>query len=255
MKHGRILLNNEITQVQVNNDYQAVLPDGNLIEEGDAHWLPPCDGKIFVLGLNYADHASELAFSAPTEPLVFLKGPNTLIGHNQETVRPANVDYMHYECELVAVIGKTAKNVSQADAMEYIGGYTLGNDYAIRDYLENYYRPNLRVKSRDTCTPVGPFILDAKAISDPHNLALKTYINGELKQSGSTKDMIFNIPYLVEYLSGIMTLSAGDMIFTGTPEGLADVKPGDEVIVEVEGVGQLRNTIISEEDYLNKQAK
>jgi len=255
MKHGRILLNNEITQVQVNNDYQAVLPDGNLIEEGDAHWLPPCDGKIFVLGLNYADHASELAFSAPTEPLVFLKGPNTLIGHNQETVRPANVDYMHYECELVAVIGKTAKNVSQADSMEYIGGYTLGNDYAIRDYLENYYRPNLRVKSRDTCTPVGPFILDAKAISDPHNLALKTYINGELKQSGSTKDMIFNIPYLVEYLSGIMTLSAGDMIFTGTPEGLADVKPGDEVIVEVEGVGQLRNTIISEEDYLNKQAK
>jgi 5-oxopent-3-ene-1,2,5-tricarboxylate decarboxylase/2-hydroxyhepta-2,4-diene-1,7-dioate isomerase len=255
MKHGRILLNNEITQVQVNNDYQAVLPNGNLIEEGDAHWLPPCDGKIFVLGLNYADHASELAFSAPTEPLVFLKGPNTLIGHNQETVRPANVDYMHYECELVAVIGKTAKNVSQADAMEYIGGYTLGNDYAIRDYLENYYRPNLRVKSRDTCTPVGPFILDAKAISDPHNLALKTYINGELKQSGSTKDMIFNIPYLVEYLSGIMTLSAGDMIFTGTPEGLADVKPGDEVIVEVEGVGQLRNTIISEEDYLNKQAK
>ena len=255
MKHGRILLNNEITQVQVNSDYQAVLPDGNLIEEGDAHWLPPCDGKIFVLGLNYADHASELAFSAPTEPLVFLKGPNTLIGHNQETVRPANVDYMHYECELVAVIGKTAKNVSQADAMEYIGGYTLGNDYAIRDYLENYYRPNLRVKSRDTCTPVGPFILDAKAISDPHNLALKTYINGELKQSGSTKDMIFNIPYLVEYLSGIMTLSAGDMIFTGTPEGLADVKPGDEVIVEVEGVGQLRNTIISEEDYLNKQAK
>lgn len=255
MKLGRILLNNEVTQVKVNNDYQAILADGSVIEEADAHWLPPCDGKIFVLGLNYADHASELAFSAPTEPLVFLKGPNTLIGHNQETVRPDNVDYMHYECELVAVIGKTAKNVSQEDAMDYIGGYTLGNDYAIRDYLENYYRPNLRVKSRDTCTPVGPFILDAKAISDPHNLALKTYINGELKQSGSTKDMIFNIPYLVEYLSGIMTLSAGDMIFTGTPEGLADVKPGDEVIVEVEGVGQLRNTIISEQDYLNKQTK
>jgi len=255
MKLGRILLNNEVTQVKVNNDYQAILPDGSLIEEADAHWLPPCDGKIFVLGLNYADHASELAFSAPTEPLVFLKGPNTLIGHNQETVRPDNVAYMHYECELVAVIGKTAKNVSQADAMDYIGGYTLGNDYAIRDYLENYYRPNLRVKSRDTCTPIGPFIIDAKDVSDPHNLALKTYINGELKQSGSTKDMIFNIPYLVEYLSGIMTLSAGDMIFTGTPEGLADVKPSDEIIIEVEGVGQLRNTIISEQDYLNKQAK
>jgi len=250
MKRARILHNGQQTDVTVNDDHQAVLADGTVINENDAHWLPPCDGKIFVLGLNYADHASELAFSAPEEPLVFLKGPNTLIGHNQKTYRPDNVDYMHYEAELVAIIGKTAKNVSREDAMDYIGGYTVGNDYAIRDYLENYYRPNLRVKSRDTCTPVGPFIIDADEVGDPGNLELKAYINGELKQHGNTKDMIFDIPFLVEYLSAIMTLQPGDMIFTGTPEGLADVKPGDEVVIEVEKVGRLTNTIITEDEYV-----
>ncbi|OPX56436.1 5-carboxy-2-oxohept-3-enedioate decarboxylase HpaG2 subunit [Oceanospirillum multiglobuliferum] len=250
MKRARILFNGELTAVTVNDNNDAVLNDGTVIAEAEANWQPPCDGKIFVLGLNYADHAAELAFKAPEEPLVFLKGPNTLLGHRKNTYRPDGVDYMHYECELVAIIGKTAKNVSREEAMDYIGGYTVGNDYAIRDYLENYYRPNLRVKSRDTCTPVGPYIVDAKDVADPHNLALKTYINGELKQSGNTSDLVFDIPYLVEYLSAIMTLEPGDMIFTGTPEGLADVKPGDEIVTEVEGVGRLVNTIISETDYL-----
>lgn len=250
MKRARILQNGQPTQVTVNDNNDAVLQDGTVIAEADAQWLPPCDGKIFVLGLNYADHAAELAFKAPEEPLVFLKAPNSLQGHNKNTYRPDNVDYMHYECELVAVIGKTAKNVSREQAMDYIGGYTIGNDYAIRDYLENYYRPNLRVKSRDTCTPVGPYIVDAAEVADPHNLTLRTYVNGELKQEGNTNDLVFDIPFLVEYLSAIMTLEPGDMIFTGTPEGLADVKPGDKVVTEVEGVGRLTNHIISESQYL-----
>jgi 5-oxopent-3-ene-1,2,5-tricarboxylate decarboxylase/2-hydroxyhepta-2,4-diene-1,7-dioate isomerase len=250
MKRARILVDDQLTDVTVNDSHNAVLADGTVIAETEANWQPPCTGKMFVLGLNYADHAAELAFKAPEEPLVFLKAPNTLLGHRQNTYRPDQVDYMHYECELVAVIGKTAKNVSRAEAMDYIGGYTVGNDYAIRDYLENYYRPNLRVKSRDTCTPLGPYIIDAADVADPHNLALRTYINGELKQEGSTKDMVFNIPFLVEYLSAIMTLEPGDMIFTGTPEGLADVQPGDEIVTEVERVGRLVNYIINESQYL-----
>ena len=108
---------------------------------------------LFALGLNYADHASELAFTPPTEPLVFIKAPNTFNGDNQTSVRPDNVEYMHYEAELVVVIGKTARKVSEAEAMDFVAGYTVCNDYAIRDYLENYYRPNLRVKSRDGLTP------------------------------------------------------------------------------------------------------
>ncbi len=250
MKKARILIDDNILNVTVNQDNQAVTKEGDVLTEDGFTWLPPCEGKAFVLAINYADHAAELSFNAPEEPLVFLKSSNTLIGHNQKTYQPDNIDYMHYECELVVVIGKEAKNISLEDAMDYVGGYTVGNDYAIRDYLENYYRPNLRVKSRDTCTPIGPYIIDASEVPDPHNLMMRTYINGELKQEGSTKDLIFNVPYLVSYLSNIMTLSPGDMIFTGTPEGLAHVKPGDEVIVEVEGVGVLNNTIISETEYV-----
>lgn len=202
---------------------------------------------LFALGLNYADHASELDFKPPTEPLVFIKAPNTFNGDNQTSVRPDNVEYMHYEAELVVVIGKTARKVSEAEAMDYVAGYTVCNDYAIRDYLENYYRPNLRVKSRDGLTPISPNIVPKAAIPDPHNLTLRTFVNGELRQEGTTADLIFSIPFLIAYLSEFMTLQPGDMIATGTPKGLADVRPGDEVVVEVEGVGRLVNRIVSEE--------
>ena len=202
---------------------------------------------LFALGLNYADHASELDFKPPTEPLVFIKAPNTFNGDNQTSVRPDNVEYMHYEAELVVVIGKTARKVSEAEAMDYVAGYTVCNDYAIRDYLENYYRPNLRVKSRDGLTPISPNIVPKAAIPEPHNLTLRTFVNGELRQQGTTADLIFSIPFLIAYLSEFMTLQPGDMIATGTPKGLADVRPGDEVVVEVEGVGRLVNRIVSEE--------
>lgn len=249
MRHARIRHQGQIISVTVDEQLRVSLPDGSQREEQDVEWLPPAEGTIFALGLNYADHASELAFSAPEEPLVFLKAPNTLTGHRQVSVRPDNVEYMHYEAELVAVIGKTARNVAREQAMDYVAGYTLCNDYAIRDYLENYYRPNLRVKSRDTLTPIGPYIVDRDDVPDPHNLALSTYVNGELRQRGSTADMIFDIPFLIAYLSEFMTLQPGDMIATGTPKGLADVRPGDEVVVEIEGIGRLVNQIISEKSY------
>ena len=111
---------------------------------------------MLALGLNYADHAKELAFKAPEEPLAFVKGEASLIGHRAHTVRPHGVAFMHYECELAVVIGRSAKKVKKADALDFVVGYTVANDYAIRDYLENWYRPNLKVKNRDTCTPIGP---------------------------------------------------------------------------------------------------
>ena len=168
MKHARIRHHGQIVNVQVDDQLRVTLPNGEVLQEREVEWLPPAQGTVFALGLNYADHASELEFKAPEEPLVFLKAPNTLTGHRQVSVRPAGVEYMHYEAELVAVIGKTARNVSRERAMEYVAGYTLCNDYAIRDYLENYYRPNLRVKSRDTLTPIGPYIVDRDDVADPH---------------------------------------------------------------------------------------
>jgi 5-oxopent-3-ene-1,2,5-tricarboxylate decarboxylase / 2-hydroxyhepta-2,4-diene-1,7-dioate isomerase len=228
------------------------LNDGRLVEEQDVVWLPPIEPRtIFALGLNYADHAKELAFKAPDEPLVFLKGPQSVCGHLGHTRRPNGVKFMHYECELAVVIGKTARKVKAAEAYDYVAGYTVANDYAIRDYLENYYRPNLRVKGRDSATPLGPWLVDAADIADPMNLPLRTLLNGKVTQEGNTRDMIFDIPALIVYLSEFMTLSPGDIILTGTPEGLANVQVGDEVVTEIEGIGSLKNTIVGEPEEVH----
>jgi len=184
---------------------------------------------------------------------VFLKGANTLTGHKQNAYRPDNIEFQHYECELVAVIGKAGKNISREDAMEHIQGYTVCNDFAIRDFLENYYRPNLRVKSRDSLCPIGPWIIDREDVGDISNLALTTHVNGELTQSGTTADMIFDLPFLIEYLSEIMTLQPGDMIATGTPKGLKDMQPGDVVVCEIEKVGALQTHIVSEQQFYGDQ--
>jgi 5-oxopent-3-ene-1,2,5-tricarboxylate decarboxylase/2-hydroxyhepta-2,4-diene-1,7-dioate isomerase len=223
------------------------LADGRVVGEESVVWLPPFEvGTIIALGLNYADHAKELAFSAQDEPLVFLKGPGALIGHLGQTRRPADASFMHYECELAVVIGAQARNVARADAMRHVAGYTVANDYAIRDYLENWYRPNMRTKNRDGCTVLGPWLVDAADVPEPGNLALRTRINGQVTQSGNTRDLVFDIPYLIEYLSGFMTLSAGDVILTGTPEGVINVNPGDEVVCEIDGVGRLVNKIVGD---------
>ena len=254
MKRAQVNIDNRIQQVVVNDDYSVVDANGRTWQEDEITWLPPRHGTVFALGLNYVDHAAELAFKAPEEPLLFLKTPNTFTGHRQRSYRPDNVEYMHYEAELVAVIGKTARRIRRRDAMDYVGGYTLCNDYAVRDYLENYYRPNLRVKCRDSLSPLGPYIIDRDDIDDPHDLKLSTRVNGELRQEGTTRDMVFNIPFLIEYLSAFMTLQPGDMISTGTPKGLSDVQPGDEVVIEVEQVGRLINYVISEQEYFDERA-
>ena len=220
------------------------LTDGRTFAEDEVVWLPPLEcGTIIALGLNYAAHAKELTLGAQEEPLVFLKGPGTLVGHRGVTRRPAGVEFMHYECELAVVIGRTARGVRRAEAMAHVAGYCIANDYAIRDYLENWYRPNLRVKNRDGATVLGPWLVDAADIPDPGNLTLRTYVNGELTQQGNTRDLITGVPALIEYLSSFMTLAAGDVILTGTPEGVRNVAVGDEVVCEIEGLGRLRNTI------------
>lgn len=230
------------------------LADGRVVAEDAVVWLPPLEvGTIIALGLNYADHlkelSGELTITEKDEPLVFLKGPGAIIGHNGQTRRPADATYMHYECELAVVIGKTARNVKKADAMQHVAGYTVCNDYAIRDYLENWYRPNLRVKNRDTCTVLGPWFVDAADIPNPHDLKLRTLVNGEVVQQGHTGNMVNDIGDLIEYLSSFMTLEAGDIILTGTPEGVVNVNAGDEVVTEIDGIGRLVNTIVGDEVF------
>lgn len=248
MKHARVLVDGKVRRA-TEREGRLLLEDGRLMDEDTVTWLPPVappanrPRTILALGLNYADHASELAFKAPEEPLAFLKGENTLNGHRGLTRRPAGVQFMHYECELTVVIGRIAKHVRRDDAYDFIAGYTVANDYAVRDYLENWYRPNLRVKNRDGATPLGPWLVDASDVADPMALPLRTTVNGKLTQQGNTRDMIFDIPFLIEYFTSFMTLQPGDLILTGTPDGVVDCRPGDVVVTEIEGIGALMNTI------------
>jgi 5-oxopent-3-ene-1,2,5-tricarboxylate decarboxylase/2-hydroxyhepta-2,4-diene-1,7-dioate isomerase len=248
MKRARVV-HLGVTQDATERDGQLLLDDGRLLAFDAVTWLPPLaplpqPRTILALGLNYADHAKELEFKAPEEPLVFLKGENALTGHRQFTRRPANVQFMHYECELTVVVGKMARHVKRDDAYGFIAGYTVANDYAVRDYLENWYRPNLRVKNRDGATPLGPWLVEARDVPNPMALALQTTVNGQKTQSGNTRDMIFDVPFLIEYFSSFMTLRPGDLILTGTPDGVVDCRPGDVVVTEIEGLGALMNTII-----------
>ncbi len=249
MKYARVIHQGRMQDAQ-ESEGMLLLEDGQRVAPEAVRWLPPlapvCQARtILCLGLNYADHAKELAFKPPSEPLAFLKGQSSLIGHREHTHRPPNVKFMHYECELAVVIGRTAKSVKQADAYDFVQGYTVANDYAIRDYLENWYRPNLRVKGRPTCTPLGPWLVDVKDIADPMQLKLQTSVNGQITQRGNTRDMIFSIPALIEYFSSFMTLQAGDLILTGTPDGVVDCQAGDQIECSIEGIGTLHNTIES----------
>lgn len=247
MKHARVAYDGALHDA-TECDGRLRLADGRFVAFDAVTWLPPLapvpwPRTILALGLNYADHARELAFKAPDEPLAFLKGEGSLIGHRAHTTRPADVEFMHYECELAVVIGRRAKRVRREQAYDFVAGYTVANDYAVRDYLENWYRPNLRVKNRDTGTPLGPWRVDAADVPAPMNLALQTTVNGQVTQRGSTRDMIFGVPQLIEYFSSFMTLNPGDLILTGTPDGVVDCRPGDVVVTAIEGLGALANTI------------
>ena len=254
MKHARIAWAGAVHEaVEADGQLELLTPafKGRRVGFDDVVWLPPLapmpahrPRTVLALGLNYADHARELAFKPPEEPLAFAKGAASLIGHRAFTVRPDGVQNMHYECELAVVIGREAKNVKKADAYDHVAGYTVANDFAIRDYLENWYRPNLRVKNRDTCTPIGPWLVDAADVPDPMNLRLTTTVNGQLTQQGSTADMVFDVPTLIEYFSSFMTLYPGDLILTGTPDGVVDCPVGAVVVCEIEGLGALQTTMV-----------
>lgn len=230
------------------DDSMLLLPDGSTVPVDQAQWLPPVTPgcATYALGLNYADHNKELGFAPKLEkPLIFMKGGNCFVGHKGDTPRPADGNQMHPECELVAIIGKPARHVVEEEALSFVSGYTVANDYAIREYLENYYRPNARVKNRDSTTPIGPWIVDAADVADPQALAIITMVNGAVVQQGTTADMILSVAGLVSYLSAATTLMPGDMILTGTPHGVHFCNVGDEVVCEISGIGRLVNHLVA----------
>lgn len=211
----------------------------------DVVFLPPVVPHTMIgLALNYADHAAELEIAEPEEPALFFKPLNTLIGHRGQVVYPNGVDYMHYENELAVVIGQRCRNVSERHALDMVRGYTIANELTIRDFVHNFYRPPVKAKGWDTFCPLGPYLVEGE-IEDPHALGLRTYVNGELRQRGNTRDLIRSIPELIAYITTFMTLEAGDILLTGTPKGVSHIYPGDQMRLEIDGIGALENPVVA----------
>ena len=203
--------------------------------------LAPCiPTKIIAVGLNYEDHAKEMNRTPPENPMLFMKPSTAVIAHQEEIKYPAHMSSrVDYEGELGVVVGKRAHMVEREQALEYVFGYTCINDVTARD-LQAKDIQFTRGKGFDTFAPFGPFI---ETEVDPADLRIKTFLNGELKQNSSTKNLIFSVPELVSFISKVMTLLPGDVIATGTPSGVSPMRPEDVVEVEIEGIGRLKNRI------------
>lgn len=202
--------------------------------------LSPCTpSKIICVGLNYRDHAEETNTPLPMSPVVFLKPPSSVIGPLDDIVYPKMSGRVDYEAELAVVIKKKAKDIPISDAMDYVLGFTCANDVTARDLQPSDGQWTI-AKSFDTFLPLGPVITDEVDVS---NLRMQSRLNGRVMQDSNTGNLVFKVDYLISFLSGIMTLCPGDVIITGTPAGIAPMKPGDVIEVEIENIGVLKNTV------------
>lgn len=202
--------------------------------------LAPCVPKqIICVGLNYTEHAKEINMEVPSEPVLFTKAAHTVIGPEEDIIYPPQTKKLFYEAELGVVIKRKMRNISPEEAHKYILGYTCANDVTARD-LQLKEGQWLRSKSFDTFCPLGPWL---ETQLNPEDLAIKLYLNGELKQDARTSDMVYNPYEIISYISQSMTLDAGDLVLTGTPFGNGEMQVGDEVVVEIEGIGKLHNTV------------
>ncbi|MBO8175273.1 MAG: fumarylacetoacetate hydrolase family protein [Thermococcus sp.] len=208
--------------------------------------------KIICLGRNYAEHAKELGHEVPKEPVIFLKPPSALIGPNQTIILPKKSREVHHEVELAVIIGKRGKNIPRERAMDYVLGYTILLDITARDLQWEAKRKGLPwtvAKGFDTFAPIGPRIVDKREL-DPNDLEIGLKVNGEVRQLSRTSKMIFKIPEIIEYISSIMTLEKGDIIATGTPEGVGPLRHDDIVEAWIEGIGVLKENVLAERSIL-----
>jgi acylpyruvate hydrolase len=214
-------------------------------------YAPPvqCPGKIVCVGLNYAEHIAESRTAKPDKIVLFAKFASCLVGHGDPVVHPAITSQLDYEGELAVVIGERARNVTVADALGYVGGYTIINDVSARD-LQGSEPQWIRGKALDTFAPLGPVVLDAAAAPPVGELRIRTRVNGDVRQDASCSDMITGVPELIAYISEAITLEPGDIIATGTPSGVAMgmtpppwLVPGDTVSIEISGIGELVNPV------------
>jgi 2-keto-4-pentenoate hydratase/2-oxohepta-3-ene-1,7-dioic acid hydratase in catechol pathway len=229
---------------------------GLFYREGEAKRLAPVPrpGKVICLGLNYRDHAAESGVAVPNEPVVFAKFANAVIGPEAPILLPATSEEVDWEAELVFVIGRGGRHISETEALSHVAGYTCGHDVSARDYqLRRGGGQWLMGKTFDTFAPIGPALVTADAVPDPHNLRIRCLVNGETVQDSNTSQMVFSVPQTIAYLSHILTLEPGDLVFTGTPPGVGFarkpprfLKGGDVAEIIIDGLGTLRNPVVAE---------
>ena len=240
-EYRRILLDGSAVQVVRHQDV-LVAADGREVGVDDAQHLPPTEpSKIIAVHLNYDSRTREFMTRLPAAPTYFHKPVTALNGHKGAVVRPQGCRWLNYEGEIVIVIGRTCRNVSPDEAGDYIAGYTIGNDFGLHDFRDTDAGSMLRVKGSDTLAPVGPGLVTDW---DFRGKTLRTLVNGEVKQEGSTDEMEWDMHYLVADIARTITLSPGDLLFSGTPANSRPVQPGDVVEVEVEGLGTLSNHVV-----------
>jgi 2-keto-4-pentenoate hydratase/2-oxohepta-3-ene-1,7-dioic acid hydratase in catechol pathway len=223
--------------------YVGMQPTDEVVELADARLLSPVlpRSKVVGIGRNYAAHAAELGHDLPEEPLMFLKPNTSVVGPGDPVFYPRQTQELHFEGELAVVIGRICRDVPQEKVDDVIWGYTVGNDVTARD-LQRSDVQFTRAKGFDSFCPLGPWIETELDVSD---VRVQTWLNGDLKQDGTTKDMIFGVPELIAHVSSVMTLLPGDVILTGTPEGVGPMDVGDEVEVGIQGIGNLTNRVVN----------
>jgi 5-oxopent-3-ene-1,2,5-tricarboxylate decarboxylase/2-hydroxyhepta-2,4-diene-1,7-dioate isomerase len=240
-EYRRILLDGNPTQV-VLDVTDLVAADGRRVVADDAIHLPPVrPTKIVCVHLNYRSRVEEFMARLPDAPTYFHKPISSLNGHRGAVVRPERCQWLNYEGEIAIVIGRTCRNVSAADAGDYIAGYTVANDYGLHDFRDTDAGSMLRVKGSDTLCPVGPGLVTDW---DFHSKRITTTVNGEIVQDGNTDEMEWDMHYLVADIARTITLEPGDLLLSGTPANSRPVQPGDVVAVEVEGLGRLENHVV-----------
>jgi 5-oxopent-3-ene-1,2,5-tricarboxylate decarboxylase / 2-hydroxyhepta-2,4-diene-1,7-dioate isomerase len=234
-------------------DGEAIeLDDGRVLAAAEVRYLSPVEpSKIVATHLTYRSRAEEYGMERlPSVPSYFLKPPSSVSAHRAPVARPPGCRFLNYEGEIAVVIGERCRGASEGEALRYVGGYTVANDWGVHDFRHADRGSMLRVKGQDGFCPLGPVLVDADDV-DPADLTIRTYVNGELVQEGHTgRDLLFSFAYQIADLSRLITLEPGDVLLTGTPANSRPVEPGDVVAVEVDGIGRLENTVVELEAEL-----
>jgi 5-oxopent-3-ene-1,2,5-tricarboxylate decarboxylase/2-hydroxyhepta-2,4-diene-1,7-dioate isomerase len=251
VRHARIEHDGRAVEGELDGD--AVRAGGLELKIDEVRrWLPPVEpGKILATHLTYRSRAEEYRMAQlPRTPSYFMKPPSSLSAHREPVVRPKGCRFLNYEGEIAVVIGRRCRGASMDDALDYVRGYTVANDWGVHDFRHADRGSMLRVKGQDGFCPLGPALVDAADV-DPDDLTIRTFVNGELAQEGNTGgDLMFSFAYQVADLSRLVTLEPGDVLLTGTPANSRPVEPGDVVAVEVDGIGRLENTVERSEEEL-----